>query len=99
MRMRRLVRLEIEWCGVSQKSLNFIAQSLNELEVLNLNYCHALTDDSLLALSRHAPKLQSLSLSSSSLTQPPATRSPKGASCACSSPSSSYGASNCVRLC
>jgi hypothetical protein len=29
MRLRKLVRLEVEWCGISQKCIDFIAQNLN----------------------------------------------------------------------
>lgn len=62
MRLRKLQRLELEWCMASQKCLALIAENLPELCILNLNYCPAVCDDATFGLARHAPKLQVVKL-------------------------------------
>lgn len=62
MRLRKLKRLEIEWCAASQKCIAFIAENLNELQIVNFNYCPAVCDEALLSLARHAHKLHTLKL-------------------------------------
>ena len=64
MRQRRLKRLEIEWCQVTQKCLSFIAENLHDLQTLNLNYCPAVCDQAFTTLAKHALKLQVLKLDS-----------------------------------
>lgn len=64
MRQRKLKRLEIEWCQVSQKCIAFIAENLNDLQAVNFNYCPAVCDESFTSLAKHAVKLQVLKLDS-----------------------------------
>lgn len=64
MRQRKLKRLEIEWCQVTQKCVSFIAENLNDLQIVNFNYCPAVCDESFTSLAKHAVKLQVLKLDS-----------------------------------
>ena len=63
-RLRKLVRLEMEWCQISQKCLSLIAENMHELAILNLNYCSSVFDDAIIKLGRHSPKLHTVKLQS-----------------------------------
>jgi Ran GTPase-activating protein (RanGAP) involved in mRNA processing and transport len=84
MRLRKLERLELEWCSISQKCVDFIAENLNELKVINLNYCPGLYDEAVLSLARRAVKLRKICLGSLVLMQLPATKLVLKGFCECS---------------
>lgn len=42
--------------------MDFIAENLNELQILNINYCPAIYDGAIISLSKRAVKLRSLCL-------------------------------------
>jgi len=74
MRLRKISRLEVEWCGITQNCIDFIAENLNELKILNLNYCPTLYDEAILSLSKRAVKLRWISLGTQPETQPHAIK-------------------------